>query len=76
MAEKGMQVQSIRFGDQTWQDIQAEARIEGVSASQWIREAAVARVWFARMLRNEAADLEARARALAALEFARELEQH
>lgn len=51
-----MRIQSIRFSETMWQEIQAEATLEGVSASQFVREAAFARMWFARGRRGEQAD--------------------
>jgi hypothetical protein len=42
----------VRFGDATWAAIQKEAEEEGVSASQFVREAALARVWFGRARRG------------------------
>ena len=73
MAQKGMTVQSIRFGDSTWEDIQQEAHREGVSASQFVREAAVARVWMLRGLRGETGKTKA---LLDEIERAREVEGH
>lgn len=37
-----MQVQSIRFSDRQWALIQEKARGQGISAGQFVREAAVA----------------------------------
>ena len=38
-----MKVTTVRFSDELWATIQAEAELAGVSASQFIREAALAR---------------------------------
>lgn len=40
--QKGMQVQSIRFSDSQWALIRQIADLEGISASQLIRDAAFA----------------------------------
>jgi hypothetical protein len=58
-----MKIQSIRFSELDWGQIQKEASVEGVSASQFVREAALVRVWFARALRGDSSE----AHALAAL---------
>lgn len=47
-----MQVQSIRFGERQWRLIQAEAEAEGVSASQFIRDAAYGRALLTRAERE------------------------
>jgi hypothetical protein len=39
-----MRIQSVRFSEKAWAAIQEEARKEGVSASQYVREAALMRV--------------------------------
>jgi len=41
----GMRVQSVRFSDPQWDMVQRESRAQGVSASQYIREATIARYW-------------------------------
>lgn len=41
-----MRVQSVRFSEATWGRIQEEAGLQRVSASQYVREAAIARLWF------------------------------
>jgi uncharacterized protein (DUF1778 family) len=51
MAE--MRETKIRFGQRAWNLIQSEARADGVSASQFVREAAVARAVLARHERGE-----------------------
>lgn len=53
MATTAKRIQSIRFSELMWQDIQEEAEREGVSASQYVREAAYARVWFQRARRGD-----------------------
>lgn len=50
-APKRMQVQSVRFGESQWRLVQRQAELEGTSASQFIRDAAVTRaviLWAAR----------------------------
>jgi hypothetical protein len=44
---------TIRLSDRSWDGIGHEARLEGVSANQWIVEAAIARLTYARMRREE-----------------------
>lgn len=51
-----MRETKIRFGARAWDLIQQEARNDGVSASQFVREAALARALYARHLRGELAD--------------------
>lgn len=60
MPQPGMRIQSVRFSETAWASIQESARLEGVSASQYVREAAMARVWYERARRGspEAAELE------------------
>jgi hypothetical protein len=41
----GMRVQSVRFSEPQWDMVQRESRAQGVSASQYIREATIARYW-------------------------------
>lgn len=41
-----MKVQSIRFSDELWRLIQQEAELEGVSASQFIRETVIFRIGY------------------------------
>jgi hypothetical protein len=43
-ASHSMRIQSVRFSEKAWAAIQEEARKEGVSASQYVREAALMRV--------------------------------
>lgn len=49
-----MRVQSVRFSEETWEEIRREAHRQGVSASQFIRESAIARVAWS-MSRREGA---------------------
>lgn len=49
-----MKVTTVRFSDELWATIQAEAELAGVSASQFIREAALARAAAAAGARGEA----------------------
>ena len=51
-----MRETKIRFGNRAWELIQEEAEIDGVSASQFVREAAVARAIF---MKNRRGDTEA-----------------
>jgi hypothetical protein len=46
MSNQGMRIQSVRFSEIAWARIQKAAREQGVSASQYVRESALARVWF------------------------------
>jgi hypothetical protein len=55
MSSQGMRIQSVRFSEAVWAEIQAEARLEGISASQFVRESAVARMYFARAQRGDEA---------------------
>lgn len=48
MHQSRMRVQSVRFSEADWSDIQEEAAVHGMSASQFVREAALARVWWQR----------------------------
>jgi hypothetical protein len=48
-----MKVTTVRFSDELWATIQAEAELAGVSASQFIREAALARAAAAAGARGE-----------------------
>lgn len=41
----GMRVQSVRFSESQWAVLQEESRMQGISTSQYIREAAIARYW-------------------------------
>jgi hypothetical protein len=52
---RGMRVQSVRFGEGTWTMVQRMAEVEGVSASQYIREAVFARA-IAQSVRTGAGD--------------------
>lgn len=52
MPTPGMRIQSIRFSEEVWTEIQDEAHHQGVSASQYVREAAIARVWFEKARRG------------------------
>jgi predicted DNA-binding protein len=52
----GMRVQSVRFSEDQWTRLQVESRRQGVSASQYIREAAIARYWLD-IARNERPEL-------------------
>jgi hypothetical protein len=47
-----MRIQSVRFSEIQWTEIQAEAHREGVSASQYVREATLARVWHSKARRG------------------------
>ena len=49
---RGMKVQAVRFGVIQWELIREEAAMEGVSASQFIRDAAFLRAMFHRARRN------------------------
>jgi hypothetical protein len=49
-----MKVTTIRFGEDLWEAVSAEARNAGVSTSQFIREAALARAASAAGARGEA----------------------
>jgi uncharacterized protein (DUF1778 family) len=49
---RGMRETKIRFGVEAWKLIQAEAKLEGVSASQFVREAALVRAVYRRTLRD------------------------
>jgi hypothetical protein len=40
-----MKVQTIRFSPETWPMIQEQARLSGVSAGQFVREAALVRAF-------------------------------
>lgn len=48
-----MRETKIRFGRRFWEIIQEEAANDGCSASQFVREAAIARAFYARYLRGE-----------------------
>lgn len=39
-----MKIQSVRFAESTWQLVQEAACLSGISASQFIREATIARL--------------------------------
>lgn len=67
----GMRVQSVRFTESAWQVIRDEAGRQGISASQYVREAAIARIWLDLGSRPEE-ELTQRVRGF--LELARELE--
>ena len=41
-----MKVTTIRFSERLWAQLEEEARAEGISASQFVREAAVMRLAF------------------------------
>lgn len=43
---------TIRLSDRSWEAISDEAELEGVSANQWVVEAAISRLVYARMQRN------------------------
>lgn len=49
-----MRETKIRFGERAWKIIQEEAILDGVSASQFVRESALARAVYLRSLRGEA----------------------
>lgn len=49
----GMRETKIRFGVRAWQLIQEEARHDGVSASQFVRESAIVRATYLRTLRGD-----------------------
>jgi len=49
---------TVRFSDAMWRIIEAEAREEGVSASQYIRESVLARAMIAAASRGAAKDWE------------------
>ena len=65
-ASPAMKVTTVRFGEDLWRLLAAEAAQSGVSVSQYIREAALARAAFAVGARSGASDelLAAWARAL------------
>ena len=44
MPPRQMRIQSIRFSEATWNHIRERAAAHGISASQYIREAALVRV--------------------------------
>ena len=48
-----MRVTTVRFGADLWRLLEAEAKLAGVSVSQYIREAALARASAAVALRGE-----------------------
>lgn len=48
-----MRETKIRFGARAWELIQEEARADGVSASQFVRESAIARAAYLRTKRGE-----------------------
>lgn len=48
-----MRETKIRFGVRAWELIQEEATRDGVSASQFVREAALARTFYLRAQRGE-----------------------
>lgn len=52
-AVAGMRETKIRFGVRAWEIIQEEADLDGVSASQFVREAALARAIYMRYKRGE-----------------------
>lgn len=62
-----MHGQMVRFGRAQWQLIQEEAAVEGVSASQYVRDAAWTRAVIARARRGEGISFEELARAIDAL---------
>lgn len=43
-----MRIQSIRFSEWAWEEIQYAARQQGVSASQYVRQSALAHAMFDR----------------------------
>jgi len=47
-----MRIQSVRFSEALWAEIQEEARRQGVSGSQFIREAAIVQLVWARAERD------------------------
>lgn len=49
----GMTEAKIRFGRRAWEIIREEARLDGISASQFVREAAIARAFYMRYQRGE-----------------------
>jgi mobilization protein NikA len=51
---EGMKVTTVRFGEDLWALLESEAERAGVSVSQYIREAALARAAFAAGSRAEA----------------------
>src|SRR4051794_3403695 len=52
---RAMKVTTVRFSEDLWATIQAEAELAGLSASQFIREAALARAAAAAGARGETA---------------------
>ncbi len=50
---KAMKVTTLRFGEDLWRLLEAEAALAGVSVSQYIRESALARAAAAAGARNE-----------------------
>jgi hypothetical protein len=65
-----MKVQSIRFSDELWRLIQQEAELEGVSASQFIRETLMFRIGY--RLGERGADLHEVAEGLGVTKLPRE----
>ena len=53
MIRRGMKTTTLRFGHDLWDLLEAEARRAGVSVSQYVREAALARAAAAAGARGE-----------------------
>ena len=51
-SKKGMHVTTIRFGDELWEVVSEEAARQGVSVAQYVREATVSRIAYARGSRD------------------------
>lgn len=63
----GMHPTTVRFSDAMWRLIEAEAREEGVSSSQYIRESVLARIMVAEAQRGGGEDWERAVREVRAL---------
>lgn len=53
-----MRIQSVRFSDSMWTAIQQSSREQGISASQYIREAAIARMAWENARRDSMPDID------------------
>lgn len=51
-----MRIQSVRFSEGLWSEIQEEARLQGVSGSQFIREASIVQLAWSRAERDGTRD--------------------
>jgi predicted DNA-binding protein len=72
MAPTQMRVTTIRFGRTAWERIQAAAHNEGVSASQYVREAALMRAFLQDYRRGEQSAVTAKDVAQEILRISRE----